>query len=60
MQILLSRKMVGGGEIKGVTEYLNNKIIVIRRVSYGYCVFYHLRNRTYVVQRLFFSQSEAI
>ncbi|MFC4709145.1 transposase [Enterococcus eurekensis] len=31
-------------KLKGVNEHLNNKIKLIRRVSYGFRNFYHLRN----------------
>ncbi|GGI66829.1 transposase [Enterococcus alcedinis] len=34
----------------GVTEGLNNKIKLIKRVSYGYRNFYHLRDRIYIIQ----------
>lgn len=39
----------------GVTEGLNNKIKLIKRVSYGYRNFYHLRDRIYIIQGLIFS-----
>ncbi|MHC5269740.1 ISL3 family transposase [Enterococcus sp. LJL98] len=38
----------------GVTEGLNNKIKVIKRVSYGYRNFYHLRDRIYIIQGLIY------
>lgn len=41
----------------GVTEGLNNKIKVIKRVSYGYRNFYHLRDRIYIIQGLIFKQN---
>ncbi|WP_339101964.1 ISL3 family transposase [Candidatus Enterococcus clewellii] len=40
----------------GITEGLNNKIKVIKRVAYGYRNFYHFRSRIYIVQGLVFSQ----
>ena len=39
----------------GVTEGLNNKIKLIKRVSYGYRNFYHLRDRIYIIQGLIFA-----
>lgn len=42
----------------GVTEGLNNKIKLIKRVSYGYRNFYHLRDRIYIIQGLIFAPSE--
>ncbi len=44
----------------GVTEGLNNKIKLIKRVSYGYRNFYHLRDRIYIIQGFIFAPSEAI
>lgn len=38
----------------GVTEGLNNKIKLIKRVSYGYRNFYHLRDRIYIIQGLIY------
>ncbi|MFC4709050.1 transposase [Enterococcus eurekensis] len=43
----------------GVTEGLNNKIKLIKRVSYGYRNFYHLRDRIYIIQGLIFAPTEA-
>ncbi|WP_429951176.1 ISL3 family transposase [Enterococcus sp. AZ101] len=40
----------------GVTEGLNNKLKVIKRVAYGYRNFYHFRSRIYIIQDLIFSQ----
>ena len=40
----------------GITEGLNNKIKVIKRVTYGYRNFYHFRSRIYIIQGLIFSQ----
>jgi transposase len=40
----------------GITEGLNNKIKVIKRVAYGYRNFYHFRSRIYIIQGLIFSQ----
>ncbi|MGC6767575.1 transposase [Enterococcus sp. LJL51] len=42
----------------GVTEGLNNKMKVIKRVVYGYRNFYHFRSRIYSIQGLIFSQHE--
>ena len=39
----------------GQTEGLNNKIKVIKRISFGYRNFYHLRDRIYLIQGLVFS-----
>lgn len=39
----------------GVTEGLNNKIKLIKRVSYGYRNFNHLRDRIYIIQGLLFT-----
>lgn len=39
----------------GRTEGLNNKIKVIKRISFGYRNFYHLRDRIYLIQGLVFS-----
>ncbi|MDF2606648.1 MAG: hypothetical protein K0S34_843 [Bacillales bacterium] len=39
----------------GRTEGLNNKIKVIKRVSFGYRNFYNFRNRIYLIQGLVFS-----
>ena len=33
----------------GIIEGSNNKIKVIKRVSYGYSNFYHLRNRIFYI-----------
>lgn len=38
----------------GVTEGLNNKIKLIKRISYGYRNFYHLRDRIYIIQGLIY------
>ncbi|MGC6769726.1 transposase [Enterococcus sp. LJL51] len=38
----------------GVTEGLNNKMKVIKRVAYGYRNFYHFRSRIYSIQGLIF------
>ena len=46
-------------KIKGVNKGLNNKIKLIKRISYGYSNFYHLRDRIYIVQGLIFSPTEA-
>ena len=43
----------------GVTEGMNNKIKLIKRVSYGYRNFYHLRDRIYIIQGLIFAPTEA-
>ena len=43
----------------GVTEGLNNKIKLIKRVSYGYRNFYHLRDRIYIIQGLILASSES-
>ncbi|PZL75742.1 ISL3 family transposase, partial [Enterococcus plantarum] len=40
----------------GITEGLNNKLKVIKRVAYGYRNFYHFRSRIYIIQGLTFSQ----
>ena len=45
-------------KIKGVTKGLNNKIKLIKRISYGYRNFYHLRDRIYIIQDLIFSPTE--
>ncbi|MGC6767271.1 transposase [Enterococcus sp. LJL51] len=42
----------------GVTEGLNNKIKVIKRVAYGYRNFYHFRSGIYSIQGLIFSEHE--
>jgi len=39
----------------GVTEGINNKIKLIKRVSFGYSNFYHLRERIYIVQGLVYN-----
>ncbi|MBP2097567.1 transposase [Enterococcus rivorum] len=39
----------------GITEEVNHKIKVIKRVAYGYRNFYHFRSRLYIVQGLIFS-----
>ena len=39
----------------GITEGINNKIKVIKRVAYGYRNFYHFRSRIYIIQGLIFS-----
>ena len=39
----------------GIIEGSNNKIKVIKRVSYGYSNFYHLRNRIFYI----FNEDEA-
>ncbi|WP_141706539.1 transposase, partial [Enterococcus plantarum] len=40
----------------GITEGLNNKLKVIKRIAYGYRNFYHFRSRIYIIQGLIFSQ----
>lgn len=41
----------------GVTEGINNKIKLIKRVSYGYRNFYNLRDRIYIAKGLIFQQT---
>lgn len=40
----------------GGTEGLNNKIKLIKRVSFVYRSFYPLHNRIYIIQELIFKQ----
>ena len=40
---------------KGKVEGINNKIKLIKRTSFGYRNFYHLRDRIYLIQGLVFS-----
>ena len=46
-------------KIKGVTEDLNNKIKLIKHISYDYRNFYHLRDRIYIIQGFIFGPTEA-
>ncbi|MBI5976091.1 transposase, partial [Staphylococcus canis] len=41
----------------GPIEGINNKIKLIKRVSYGYRNFYNFRNRILVISRMFVSES---
>ncbi|WP_445684044.1 transposase [Ureibacillus sp. FSL W8-0352] len=36
----------------GILEGINNKIKVIKRISFGYRSFYHFRNRIFITQNL--------
>ena len=38
---------------------MNNKIKLIKRVSYGYRNFYHLRDRICIIHGLIFAPTEA-
>ncbi len=40
------------GYTNGILEGINNKIKVIKRISFGYRSFYHLKNRILITQNL--------
>ncbi|MFC5560093.1 transposase [Ureibacillus thermophilus] len=42
----------GTGYNNGILEGSNNKIKVMKRISFGYRTFYHFRNRIFITQNL--------